>query len=82
MGRPPNCHAWHLLVQFFFRQRAHLPSLASELDLSPAQVHVLRALEPAQPTPMGQLADALRCDASNVTGLVGIMLAAFTLRRL
>ncbi len=65
-----NGDAWHLLVRFFFVQRAHLPSLAADLDLSPAQCHVLHLMEPGEEVPMGQLADRLACDASNVTGLV------------
>jgi len=64
------CDAWQLLVQLFFAQRAQLPSLAAGLQLSPAQCHVLRLIEPGRPVPMGQLAETLACDASNVTGLV------------
>ncbi len=70
---PPRhlpCEAWHLLVHFFFSQRAHLPPLAAKLELSPAQCHVLHLIEPGRPIPMGQLAETLACDASNVTGLV------------
>jgi DNA-binding MarR family transcriptional regulator len=64
------CDAWQLLMQFFFAQRASLPSLAAELELSPAQCHVLHQIEPGRPIPMGRLAETLACDASNVTGLV------------
>lgn len=67
---PHACEAWQLLVQFSFTQRASLPALAAELELSPAQCHLLNQLEPGRPIPMGQLAGALSCDASNVTGLV------------
>ena len=67
---PDACEAWQLLVQFFFAQRAHLPLLAAELELSPAQCHVLHLIEPGRPIPMGQLAESLACHASNVTGLV------------
>ena len=67
---PHACDAWQLLVRLSFSQRAHLPPLAAELQLSPAQCHVLRLLEPDKPIPMRQLADGLCCDASNVTGLV------------
>jgi DNA-binding MarR family transcriptional regulator len=67
---PHACEAWQLLVQFSFTQRANLPALAAELDLSPAQCHLLNLIEPTRPMPMGQLAGALSCDASNVTGLV------------
>jgi MarR family transcriptional regulator, organic hydroperoxide resistance regulator len=68
--RSDTCEAWHLLVQFFFSQRASLPPLAAELQLSPAQCHVLHLIEPGRPIPMGRLAETLACDASNVTGLV------------
>src|SRR6185436_9606212 len=64
------CEAWQLLVKLFFNQRADLPALAWEFELSPAQCHVLHLIEPDQPLPMGRLAEALACDASNVTGLV------------
>jgi len=64
------CEAWQLLVKLFFTQRADLPSLASEFELSPAQCHVLHRMDPGQPISMGKLAEALACDASNVTGLV------------
>src|SRR6202047_4669064 len=67
---PPTSGAWPLLVRLFFAQRANLPPLAAELQLSPAQCHVLHLIEPEQPVPMGQLAETLACDASNVTGLV------------
>jgi len=43
------CAAWQLLVRFSFVQRAHLPLLAAELQLSPAQCHVLRLIEPGKP---------------------------------
>jgi len=68
--RPDACDAWQLLVQFFFTQRASLPLLAAELDLSPAQCHVLHLIEPGKPMAMGRLAETLACDPSNVTGLV------------
>ena len=67
---PHACDAWQLLLQLFFTQRANLPPLAAELELSPAQCHLLHLIEPGRPMPMGQLAETLACDASNVTGLV------------
>jgi DNA-binding MarR family transcriptional regulator len=67
---PPASGAWPLLARLFFAQRASLPPLAAELQLSPAQCHVLHLIEPERPIPMGQLAETLACDASNVTGLV------------
>jgi DNA-binding MarR family transcriptional regulator len=67
---PSACDAWQLVIQLFFAQRANLPTLAAELELSPAQCHVLHLIQPGRPIPMGQLAETLACDASNVTGLV------------
>src|ERR1043165_7358027 len=66
---PPGGDPWALLVRLFFAQRANLPPLAAELELSPAQCHVLHLIEPARPIPIGELAETLACDASNVTGL-------------
>ena len=67
---PPDRGAWPLLVRLFFAQRANLPPLAAELELSPAQCHVLHLIEPERPVTMGELAETLACHASNVTGLV------------
>jgi MarR family transcriptional regulator, organic hydroperoxide resistance regulator len=78
--RPPG-EAWQLLLRFFFTQRASLPSVASELELSPAQCHVLHLIDPAQPIPMGRLAETLACDASNVTGLIDRLEARGLIRR-
>ena len=57
-------------MQLSLSQRGNLPSLAAEFELSPAQCHVLHLIEPGRPVPMGEVAGALSCDASNVTGLV------------
>src|SRR2546422_11196517 len=73
--------AWGLLVKFFFTQRAALPTLASEFELSPAQCHILHLIEPDRPIPMGKIADALACDASNVTGLVDRLESRGLIRR-
>jgi DNA-binding MarR family transcriptional regulator len=75
------CEAWQLLVKFFFTQRADLPTLASEFELSPAQCHILHLIEPDRPIPMGRLAEALACDASNVTGLVDRLESRGLIRR-
>ena len=77
----PECAAWQLMVRFFFTQRANLPPLAAELELSPAQCHVLHLIEPERPLPMGQLAQTLACDASNVTGLVDRLESRGLIRR-
>ena len=64
------CHAWQLLMRFFFAQREHLPGWAEQFGLSSIQCHALHLIEPDRPMPMSRLARALACDASNVTGLV------------
>ena len=82
--KPPSDnrgHAWQLLVRFFFAQRAHLPTLAADLELSPAQCHVLHLIEPGHAVPMGHVADKLACDASNVTGLVDRLESRGLIRR-
>ena len=77
----PACRAWQLLVKFFFAQREHLPGSCAGFELSPVQCHVLHLLEPGRPVPMGQLAETLSCDASNVTGLVDRLEARGLIRR-
>jgi DNA-binding MarR family transcriptional regulator len=62
--------AWALMRELVSSQRRSMLALASEFELSPPQVLALSALEPADPRPMSELAGALRCDASNVTGIV------------
>jgi DNA-binding MarR family transcriptional regulator len=64
------CRVWQLLVKFFFAQRGSLTASSAAPDLSPVQCHVLHLIEPERPLPMSRLAEALSCDASNVTGLV------------
>lgn len=72
MKRPSShaCDAWQLLIKLSFSQQTQVSPLAAELELSPAQCHVLRLLEPDKPLPMRAVAEGLCCDASNVTGLV------------
>jgi DNA-binding MarR family transcriptional regulator len=50
--------------------RRRFLAVASEFELSPPQVLALKALDPERPVPMSELADALHCDNSNVTGIV------------
>ena len=61
---------WPTMVEFLFATRNWWVALCAEFDLTPAQGHALRVLDPARPVPMSMLADALVCDASNVTGIV------------
>jgi DNA-binding MarR family transcriptional regulator len=73
MGRAASSHgaeAWRLLLALLLAERRRVPAIAAGLDLSPAQCHVLRLIEPGRPLSMRRLAEALACDASNVTGIV------------
>jgi len=61
---------WPLLVELLLNARGWWIGLCGEMDLTAAQGHALRSLDPNRPVPMSALADALFCDASNVTGIV------------
>ena len=50
-------------------QKGRMFAIASEFELAPAQVMALHRLEPGRPCAMSELAGALRCDNSNVTGI-------------
>jgi MarR family transcriptional regulator, organic hydroperoxide resistance regulator len=56
--------------ELFHASRRRFLAVASEFDLSPPQVRALGVLDPGRPVPMSELADALHCDNSNVTGIV------------
>jgi DNA-binding MarR family transcriptional regulator len=60
------------LVGLFFgvmnRMKQHFSERSAEFDLSFAQAMAVRELE--EPLSMGELAERLGCDASNVTGIV------------
>ena len=73
--------AWRLLQQLMMGQRGRMFAVASEFDLAPAQMFALKALEPGEPKAMSELACALRCDNSNVTGIVDRLEARGLVRR-
>ena len=62
--------AWSLIAQLFTSQRTRFLAIASEFELAPAQLMALKALDPDSPVPMRDLAEALACDNSNVTGII------------
>jgi MarR family transcriptional regulator, organic hydroperoxide resistance regulator len=68
--------AWGLLYDLLLAQRARMPAIAAELDLSPMQIQLLRLIEPERPVAMGKAACGLGCDASNITGIVDRLEAA------
>jgi MarR family transcriptional regulator, organic hydroperoxide resistance regulator len=61
---------WPIVIEFTLSQRAWWVGLCAEFDLTAMQGHALRTLDPERPVAMSTLADALVCDASNVTGIV------------
>ncbi|HWT95951.1 MAG TPA: MarR family transcriptional regulator [Solirubrobacteraceae bacterium] len=62
--------AWTLLQRLMVGQKGRVHTIAAEFGLAPAQMLALQVLEPEHPCPMSALAQALRCDNSNVTGIV------------
>jgi DNA-binding MarR family transcriptional regulator len=66
----PASEAWALMHELFHASRRRFLAVASEFELSPPQVRALGVLDPERPVPMSELADALHCDNSNVTGIV------------
>jgi DNA-binding MarR family transcriptional regulator len=65
----PAGEAWALLARVMFMEgKPRFPMIAAEFDLSPPQALVMRLL--SEPRPMGDLATAMHCDNSNITGIV------------
>ena len=65
----PAGEAWALIAELFFvHGRPRMMVAGQEFDLSPPQSIVLRLLD--EPRPMGELAQLMHCDNSNLTGIV------------
>jgi MarR family transcriptional regulator, organic hydroperoxide resistance regulator len=63
--------AWALLLQVAFaRVHAHFAAAVAELDLAPVQAKALHELNVDPPISMRELAERLKSDPSNVTGLI------------
>src|SRR6187431_3214207 len=61
--------AWTAMLEFFFvKGRPRMLELWREFDLMPPQQMVLGLLD--EPRPMGELAQHMHCDNSNITGIV------------
>jgi DNA-binding MarR family transcriptional regulator len=61
--------AWALMARLLFLHgKPRFPAVAREFDLHPGQAIVVRLL--AEPRQMGELAEAMHCDNSNITGIV------------
>src|SRR4030081_3592710 len=63
--------AWALLLQAAFELvHAHFAATVAELDLAPMQAKALHELNVEPPISMRELAERLKSDPSNVTGLI------------
>jgi DNA-binding MarR family transcriptional regulator len=65
----PGSEAWSLMHWMMVSNKQRMVGMAQEFDLAPQQMIALRMLG-AGPRKMSELADALFCDNSNVTGIV------------
>jgi DNA-binding MarR family transcriptional regulator len=62
---------WGQMAGFFFQVgMAHMSRSTRSTGLHPGAIKALQSLDPDAPRPMGSLADAWGCDASNVTWIV------------
>jgi MarR family transcriptional regulator, organic hydroperoxide resistance regulator len=59
---------WSSVIELCFSARGWWSAVCEELELTPSQGMALRSLD--RPLPMSTLAEALACDASNITGIV------------
>ena len=60
---------WTLMLEFFFsKARPRMLELWREFDLMPPQQMILGLLD--EPRAMGELAQLMHCDNSNITGIV------------
>jgi DNA-binding MarR family transcriptional regulator len=68
--------AWKLVLGIFLEQRSKMLSAAQEFGLAPQQAFAILRLKTDEPTTMSELAQALKCDNSNVTGIADRLEAA------
>jgi MarR family transcriptional regulator, organic hydroperoxide resistance regulator len=67
----PADQAWALLLQLALeRVHAHFGAVVAQLDLAPTQARALHELECDPPISMRELAERLKSDPSNITGLI------------
>lgn len=70
MASDPAQEAWSTVFQLAMANRGPLIDALEELDLTFMQAHALRLLEPGEERTMGKLAATIKCDPSNITGIV------------
>jgi MarR family transcriptional regulator, organic hydroperoxide resistance regulator len=61
---------WRRMTDLFHSRKEQVMAIAAAHRLNPGAMNALLFLEPGQPCSMRALADAWKCDASNVTWLV------------
>jgi MarR family transcriptional regulator, organic hydroperoxide resistance regulator len=61
--------SWELIRKLWTGNFPRMVALFAEFDLAKQQAFALVHLEPDQPKPMSELAAAMFCDASNITGI-------------
>ncbi len=57
------------MLELVFSHRGRMLKVAQEFGLAPQQTFALRSLQPDEPMKLSDLAQALHCDNSTVTGL-------------
>ena len=57
------------MLELFFAHRGQLLAVAQEFGLAPQQAFALQRLQPDEPMKLSDLAQALHCDNSSVTGI-------------
>src|SRR6185295_10957384 len=61
---------WRRMTDLFHSRKEQVMAIAAAHHLNPGAMNALLFIEPGQPCSMRTLADAWKCDASNVTWLV------------
>jgi len=73
--------AWRLVRELMIASRPHYLAVLQDVGLSPVQGMALLHLASDEPMSMSALAAALKCDNSNVTGIVDRLEAAGLVER-
>jgi DNA-binding MarR family transcriptional regulator len=66
----PASDAWRMMTELMVERKSSFPGIAASYGLNPGALHALLSLDEQAPKSMSALAEAWRCDASNVTWLV------------
>ena len=80
-GHDDVTEAWRLVRDLMIASRPHYLAVLQDVGLSPVQGMALLHLRSDEPLTMSDLAAALKCDNSNVTGIVDRLEAAGLVER-